>query len=120
MTGSSAVGLRFRIGQVMGQAGRYWLDARRRYFDFVPRDLFEQTIWRGRKIGEIFPVSGFGFWEDNSVSRSSPALPGASRIEAIMTIMKKSQHEFSLYWKREGRQRLGMLVRGLNRGTYGQ
>ena len=77
-------------GHSNARVSGYWSDVKYHRFSFIPRQLFAEIVWRGRKMNEVIPAyqSSFGFYEDwlqklQAPIESSGHLPTKSWLSLI-------------------------------------
>jgi len=96
---------------------KYWLRAREHYFDFLPKEELATIIWRGKPMDKILKLNAFGDQKENTSSKLEAAT-SVGVLKAWRQIMQSGHYEFMRYYRREGRDNLGRLAKGLWTGSY--
>lgn len=96
---------------------RYWSRVRRSYFDFLPRKHLESVTWRGVPLNTVLDIEVFGCHEDHRLPDAESAR-SAGAFEALHQVWSTAFQEARRHYRREGRQEVAQLLRGLQSGRY--
>ena len=96
---------------------KYWVKAREHYFDFLPKEELAAITWRGKPIDKILNLNAFSDRKENISSKFEVAT-SVGVFKAWRQILQSGRSEFMRYYRREGRDNLRRLAKGLRTGSY--
>ena len=91
--------------------------AREHYFDFLPKEELAAITWRGKPIDKILNLNAFSDRKENISSKFEVAT-SVGVFKAWRQILQSGRSEFMRYYRREGRDNLRRLAKGLRTGSY--